>query len=90
MTIARIETFALRIPFARGARPPVDSLLVKVTTDDGCEGWGEAFGFEATPLARRAVGELVAPLCLARTPRTSHRSCARSRRSCRSSAGAAR
>jgi L-alanine-DL-glutamate epimerase-like enolase superfamily enzyme len=64
MTIARIETFALRIPFARGARPPVDSLLVKVTTDDGCEGWGEAFGFEATPLARRAVEELVAPLCL--------------------------
>jgi L-alanine-DL-glutamate epimerase-like enolase superfamily enzyme len=64
MTIARIETFALRIPFARGTRPPVDSLLVKVTTDDGCEGWGEAFGFEATPLVRRAVGELVAPLCL--------------------------
>jgi L-alanine-DL-glutamate epimerase-like enolase superfamily enzyme len=64
MTIARIETFALRIPFTRDARPPVDSLLVKVTADDGCEGWGEAFGFEATPLAQQAVEELIAPLCV--------------------------
>jgi L-alanine-DL-glutamate epimerase-like enolase superfamily enzyme len=68
MTIARIETFPLRIPFARGTRPPVDSLLVKVTTDDGCEGWGESFGFEATPLARRAIEELIAPLCLGQDP----------------------
>jgi hypothetical protein len=34
--IARIETFPLRIPFRAGggsaARPPVDSLLVRVTT----------------------------------------------------------
>ena len=64
MIIARIETFALRIPFTRGTRPAVDSLLVRVTTDDGCEGWGEAFGFEAAPLAQRAVDELIAPLCL--------------------------
>jgi len=74
MIIARIETFPLRIPFRAGAShgaspttlghpPAVDSLLVRVTTDDGLEGWGEAFGFEATPLARRAVLELIAPLC---------------------------
>jgi len=74
MIIARIETFPLRIPFRSGAQPgaspttvghppAVDSLLVRVTTDDGLEGWGEAFGFEATPLARRAVLELIAPLC---------------------------
>jgi len=74
MIISRIETFPLRIPFRAGARPgaspttlghppAVDSLLVRVTTDDGLEGWGEAFGFEATPLASRAVLELIAPLC---------------------------
>jgi L-alanine-DL-glutamate epimerase-like enolase superfamily enzyme len=70
--IARVETFPLRIPFrpANGSsaapRPPVDSLLVKITTGDGVAGWGEAFGFEAAPMARWAVEELIAPLCLGR------------------------
>lgn len=65
--IARIETFPLRIPFRPGsgpARPPVGSLLVKVTTDAGLEGWGEAFAFEAAAATARAVHDLVAPLCL--------------------------
>jgi L-alanine-DL-glutamate epimerase-like enolase superfamily enzyme len=70
--IDRIDTFPLRIPFRAAAgepgRPPVDSLLVKVTTAAGCEGWGEAFGFEATPAARRAVHDLLAPLCAGRDP----------------------
>jgi L-alanine-DL-glutamate epimerase-like enolase superfamily enzyme len=69
--IARIETFPLRIPFRAGAgqaRPPVDSLLVKVTTAQGREGWGEAFGFEATPVTRRAVEDLIAPLCAGQDP----------------------
>lgn len=65
--IATIETFPVRIPFREGApraaRPPVDSLLVRVTTDRGYEGWGEAFGFEAAPVTRRAVEDLIAPLC---------------------------
>jgi len=65
--IARIETFPLRIPFRAGAgdaaRPAVDSLLVKVTTAGGLTGWGEAFGFEATPVTRRAVEDLIRPLC---------------------------
>jgi L-alanine-DL-glutamate epimerase-like enolase superfamily enzyme len=74
MIITGIETFPLRIPFKAGtgstvsvtdpaALPAVDSLLVKVTTDEGWEGWGEAFGMAAAPLARQAVDELVAPLC---------------------------
>jgi L-alanine-DL-glutamate epimerase-like enolase superfamily enzyme len=53
MIIARIEAFPLRIPFKPGAKSAasawgpkdlnvVDSLLVKVTTDQGLEGWGEA------------------------------------------------
>ena len=69
--IARIETLPLRIPFRPGAgkaRPPVDSLLVKVTTAHGYEGWGEAFGFEATPVTRRAVDHLIAPLCAGQDP----------------------
>ena len=66
-TIARIETFPLRIPFRAGgaaaSRPPVDSLLVRVTRRR-TYGWGEAFGFEATPVARRAVEDLHRSLCL--------------------------
>lgn len=66
--ITKIETFPLRIPFRPGggkaARPAVDSLLVKVTTTGGIAGWGEAFGFEATPVTRRAVEDLIRPLCV--------------------------
>lgn len=75
MIITKIETFPLRIPFKRGTRsdaaawgdkdlPAADSLLVKVTTDQGLEGWGEAFGFRAVASAKLAVDELIAPQCI--------------------------
>jgi L-alanine-DL-glutamate epimerase-like enolase superfamily enzyme len=75
MTITGIETFALRIPYKPGRRAAaavwgaagstaVDSLLVKVTTDQGCEGWGEAFGFQGVPVTQRAIDDLIAPLCI--------------------------
>jgi hypothetical protein len=44
--------------------PVADSLLVKVTTDQGMEGWGEAFGLRAVRSAKLAVEELIAPLCI--------------------------
>jgi len=73
--IAVIEAIPLRIPLkpdlpgaALWGKPidAVDSLLVKVTADDGTVGWGEAFGLYGTDLAARALDELVAPLCLGR------------------------
>jgi L-alanine-DL-glutamate epimerase-like enolase superfamily enzyme len=70
MIIEAIEAFPLTIPFGAGAalpgpaRPPgVTSLLVRVSTDEGHQGWGEAFGFEAAAVTRRALEGLVAPLC---------------------------
>jgi L-alanine-DL-glutamate epimerase-like enolase superfamily enzyme len=71
-TIARIETFPLRIPFAAADGPPaaprpltsVDSLVIRVTTAQGYQGWGEALGFETTLATGRAVQDVVAPLCL--------------------------
>lgn len=52
MIITRIECFPLRIPFKPGKSdasawgdkdlPTADSLLVKVTTDQGLEGWGDS------------------------------------------------
>lgn len=75
MIITSIETFPLRIPFRPGTQsaasawgqkdlPAVDSLLVKVTTDQGIDGWGEAFGFTGVPVTQRAVDAVVAPLCV--------------------------
>jgi L-alanine-DL-glutamate epimerase-like enolase superfamily enzyme len=75
MKIAKIETVPLRIPFKRGScsadaawgdkdLAAADSLLVKVTTDDGLVGWGEAFGFRAVQSAKLAVDELIGPLCI--------------------------
>jgi L-alanine-DL-glutamate epimerase-like enolase superfamily enzyme len=72
--IAKIETVPLRIPLKAGAisnaalwgdkLTAADSLLVKVTTHDGVEGWGEAFGFGAVDAAMLAVDELIAPMCI--------------------------
>ncbi len=56
MIIAEITTFPLRIPFKPGPKSAasdwgpkglhaVDTLLTRVTTDQGLEGWGESFGF---------------------------------------------
>jgi L-alanine-DL-glutamate epimerase-like enolase superfamily enzyme len=74
MIITRIECFPLRIPFKPGKSdasawgdkdlPTADSLLVKVTTDQGLEGWGEAFGFRAVSSVKLAVNELIAPFCI--------------------------
>src|SRR5258706_12725873 len=75
MIIAGIEAIPLRIPFKTGAKsdasawgdsnlPAADSLLVKVTTDQGLVGWGEAFGFRAVASAKLAVDQLIAPLCV--------------------------
>src|SRR5215469_15926415 len=75
MIIAKVETFPLRIPFKSGTRaaasawgdkglPAADSLLVRVTTDQGLEGWGETFGFRAVSSAKLAIDELIAPLCI--------------------------
>jgi L-alanine-DL-glutamate epimerase-like enolase superfamily enzyme len=77
MIVANIETFPLRIPFQSGAQaaasawgdkglPVADSLLVKVTTDQGLEGWGETVGFRAVSSSQLAIDELIAPLCIGR------------------------
>ena len=39
-------------------------MLVKVMTDQGLVGWGEAFGFRAVASAKLAVDQLIAPLCI--------------------------
>ena len=77
MIITGVEPVALRIPFQPGSSsaasawgdgnlPAADSLLVRVTTDQGLVGWGEAFGFRAVASVKLAIEQLVAPLCIGR------------------------
>jgi L-alanine-DL-glutamate epimerase-like enolase superfamily enzyme len=72
MKIARIETIPLRIPFTTGGASAggvwgpgdlqmVDSLVVKITTDEGLIGWGETFGFTAVPAVKLVIDNILAP-----------------------------
>jgi L-alanine-DL-glutamate epimerase-like enolase superfamily enzyme len=72
MKIASIETIPLRIPFTTGGPSAggvwgpeglqvVDSLVVKITTDDGTVGWGETFGFTAVPAVKLVIDNVLAP-----------------------------
>src|SRR6266404_1488960 len=75
MKIAMIQVIVVGIPFAGGGKSAesawgkkntsrADSLLVKVTTEGGITGWGEAFGFTAIPAVKAAIEEIIAPLCI--------------------------
>lgn len=75
MKITQVEAIPLRIPFTVGGRSAAgawgkgglqaaDSLLVRVSTDDGLVGWGESFGFTAIPAVRAALDSMIAPACI--------------------------
>jgi L-alanine-DL-glutamate epimerase-like enolase superfamily enzyme len=70
MKIATIDVIVVGIPFAGGSKSAesawrkknasrADSLLVKVTTEGGIIGWGEAFGFTAIPAVKAAIEEVI-------------------------------
>ena len=72
VTIERVDTIALRIPYDHWAPKPtfggiardtMDCLLVRVTASNGMVGWGEAFwgGWQAT---QAAIEHWVAPLAV--------------------------
>jgi L-alanine-DL-glutamate epimerase-like enolase superfamily enzyme len=75
MKITGIETIEVRIPYTAGGTSQTsawggkewqtaDALLVKVSTDAGVTGWGEAFGYNVIPATRAVVNEMVAPICI--------------------------
>jgi L-alanine-DL-glutamate epimerase-like enolase superfamily enzyme len=75
MKIISIDTIHVRIPFTCGGPIPifagrtwdtVDTLLVKISTDTGITGWGEAFGHTIIPATRVTIDSILAPLCLGR------------------------
>ena len=78
MIITKVEAIHCALPYtyhrpAASTRasgwPSIDTLLIRIETDDGIEGWGEAFGFMSCATTRRAVETLIAPLCIGKDPR---------------------
>jgi D-galactarolactone cycloisomerase len=72
MKITRVEPILIEVPYEHGGpkqmRPlgpwtRMETLFVRVDTDAGLTGWGEAFGFAVSPLTREAITRAVAPLC---------------------------
>jgi L-alanine-DL-glutamate epimerase-like enolase superfamily enzyme len=77
MKIVSIETLPIALPYESGAAPlplggrprtKMESLLIKVTTDDGLVGWGDAFGVNIWPVTRLLFDRLVTPLCIGQDP----------------------
>jgi L-alanine-DL-glutamate epimerase-like enolase superfamily enzyme len=72
MTIKSVETRAVSLPFevwgpksAFAGRPrSMDILFVRVETQDGLVGWGEAFGYAIWPATRVALERLIAPMAV--------------------------
>ena len=70
--IATITAFPLRIPFDHWSAPPMfagrprttlDTVLVRVTTDQGTVGWGEAYGSFWSAVVP-AIEQWIAPLAV--------------------------
>jgi L-alanine-DL-glutamate epimerase-like enolase superfamily enzyme len=57
------------MPTPGAARPgDPDALLVKITTDQGLAGWGEAFGHNVIPATKAVIDHMLAPICVGRDP----------------------
>ena len=75
MKITNVETIVVNMPMRiagatpmMGGRPrtSIDMLLVRVDTDAGVTGWGEAFGHRIWPATRSAIDTLIGPMCIGR------------------------
>jgi L-alanine-DL-glutamate epimerase-like enolase superfamily enzyme len=77
MKITRVDTLVLNMPMIvagatpmLGGRPrtSIDMLLVRIETDAGITGWGEAFGHRIYHATRAAIDTLLGPMCVGRDP----------------------
>lgn len=73
MKITRVEAIPLAIPFTYGAEAfklgtgawkKLDFCLVRVDTDEGLVGWGDAFAYTCRAAVVAAVRDMVAPLAV--------------------------
>jgi len=77
MKITAVEPFHISVPYDFGNAaqnvaavqwPTMETLFVKVTTDEGLVGWGEGFGLAACGVTKVAVERAIAPLAIGRDP----------------------
>jgi L-alanine-DL-glutamate epimerase-like enolase superfamily enzyme len=77
MKITAIEPFHISVPYDFGNSavnaaavqwPKMETLFVKVTTDESIVGWGEGFGLAACGITAVAVEKAIAPLAVGRDP----------------------
>jgi L-alanine-DL-glutamate epimerase-like enolase superfamily enzyme len=76
MKITHIEPIFVSIPYDHGAPKPImgdgmiretmDALYVRVDTDAGITGWGEAYGFATCPVTMAALSRVIAPMATGR------------------------
>ena len=71
MKIARVDSRSIKVPFTFGGNPTGyggrnwttnNILLVRVETDSGLVGWGEAFCYGCTDAVRAALHNMIAPI----------------------------
>lgn len=78
MKITKIETIVVTMPMiiegnvvpkaSGAARTSMDTLLVKIETDEGVTGWGEGFGHRIFTATKAALDSFIAPMCIGRDP----------------------
>jgi D-galactarolactone cycloisomerase len=67
MKITKVEAIPLSIPYTYGAQshfphiPKLDFCLVRVETDEGIVGWGDAFSYNCRTAVAAAVRDMIAP-----------------------------
>lgn len=75
MKIAAVEAIPLEIPFTHGGKPfgwgagawtRLSIVLVRVTTESGLTGYGEAFSYGCRRAVQAAVEDMIAPLAIGR------------------------
>ena len=74
MTILRAEAIPISLPYEIGGPKPklggidrlMEILLIRIQTDKGMVGWGEAFGFSVWPATRQVFEHLIVPSLIGR------------------------
>ena len=79
-SITKVETIRVALPFATGgprvgmrsALPAwlkMESVILRIETADGLEGWGEAFGHLMAPASEAVLNNIVGPMLLGKDAR---------------------
>ncbi len=78
MKITKVETIVVNMPMLieggvvpkQGGTPrtSMDTLLVRIDTDEGVSGWGEGFGHRIFTATRAAIDSFIGPMCIGRDP----------------------